>query len=127
MARFKQDSEARDKEAEDFDTIFYVGGHGPIWDLTGNPDSIALIESFYNSGKPVAAVRHAPTVLHRLTYKGRPMLKGKRVTGFTNSEEGSCSPHKCCSVPCRRGSEATGRALRESPPIGRALQSWMAG
>jgi len=56
-------------------------------DLTGNPDSIALIESFYNSGKPVAAVCHAPAVLHRLTYKGQPIVKGKRVTGFTNSEE----------------------------------------
>jgi putative intracellular protease/amidase len=74
-------------KAEDFGTIFYVGGHGPMWDLTDNPDSIALIESFYNSGKPVAAVCHAPAVLHRVTYKGQPTVKGKRVTGFTNSEE----------------------------------------
>jgi putative intracellular protease/amidase len=97
MKRFKQDLAAQkalartvrlaDMKAEDFDTIFYVGGHGPMWDLVDNPDSIALIESFYNSGKPVAAVCHAPGVLHRVTYKGAPIVQGKRVTGFSNSEE----------------------------------------
>ena len=97
MARFKQDAEAQkelsrtlklsDMNSEDFDTIFYVGGHGPMWDLTDNPDSIALIESFYNSGKPVAAVCHAPGVLHRVKYNGASIVKGKRVTGFTNGEE----------------------------------------
>ena len=97
MARFKQDSEAQkklsqtvklaDMRSEDFDTIFYVGGHGPMWDLADNPDSIALIESFYNSGKPVVAVCHSPAVLHRVMYKGAPLVKGKRVTGFTNGEE----------------------------------------
>lgn len=97
MARFKQDAEAQkalsrtlklsDMKSEDFDTIFYVGGHGPMWDLVDNPDSIALIESFYNSGKPVAAVCHAPGVLHRVTYRGESIVKGKRVTGFTNGEE----------------------------------------
>jgi putative intracellular protease/amidase len=97
MARFKQDRAAQkalaqtvrlvDMKAEDFDTIFYVGGHGPMWDLVDNTDSIALIESFYNSGKPVAAVCHSPAVLHRVTYKGAPIVKGKRVTGFTNGEE----------------------------------------
>ena len=97
MARFKKDPAAQkalsrtvklaDMRAEDFDTIFYVGGHGPMWDLVDNPDSIALIESFYNSGKPVAAVCHSPAVFHRVTYQGAPMVKGKRVTGFTNGEE----------------------------------------
>ena len=97
MTRFKQDPVAQaalsqtvklaDLKSEDFDTVFYVGGHGPMWDLVDNPDSIALIESFYNSGKPVAAVCHAPGVLHRVTYKGAPLVKGKRVTGFTNGEE----------------------------------------
>ncbi|MGO7638711.1 DJ-1/PfpI family protein, partial [Rhizobium leguminosarum] len=66
---------------------FYPGGHGPMWDLVYNPESIKLIESFYNSGKPVAAVCHAPAVLHRVTYKGAPIVKGNRVTGFTNGEE----------------------------------------
>ncbi|HVO02738.1 MAG TPA: type 1 glutamine amidotransferase domain-containing protein [Candidatus Cybelea sp.] len=97
MARFKQDPEAQkvfantaklaDMKSEDFDAVFYPGGHGPMWDLVDNPDSIALIESFYNSGKPVAAVCHAPAVLHRAMYKGAPIVKGKRVTGFANSEE----------------------------------------
>jgi len=97
MSRFKQDKAAQealahtvklaDVRAEDYDTIFYVGGHGPMWDLVDNPDSIALIESFYNSGKPVAAVCHSPAVFHKATYKGAPLVKGKRVTGFTNGEE----------------------------------------
>jgi putative intracellular protease/amidase len=97
MARFKQDTKAQkelsqtvklpDMKSEDFDTIFYVGGHGPMWDLVDNADSIALIESFYNSGKPVAAVCHAPGVFHRVMYQGEPLVKGKRVTGFTNGEE----------------------------------------
>jgi putative intracellular protease/amidase len=56
-----------DMRSEDFDTIFYVGGHGPMWDLADNPDSIALIESFYNPRKPVAAVRHSRAVFHRVT------------------------------------------------------------
>jgi putative intracellular protease/amidase len=97
MSRFKQDPKAQkalsqtlklsDMKSEDFDTIFYVGGHGPMWDLVDNPDSIALIESFYNSGKPVAAVCHSPGVFHKVMYKGFPLVKGKRVTGFTNGEE----------------------------------------
>ncbi len=58
-----------------------------MWDLAESPVSIALIESFYNSGRPVALVCHSPGVLHRVTYKGAPLVKGKRVTGFTNEEE----------------------------------------
>jgi putative intracellular protease/amidase len=73
--------------ADDYDTVFYPGGHGPMWDLTDDPTSIALIEAVYNAGKPVAAVCHAPAVLHRVTYEGQPIVKGKRVTGFTNTEE----------------------------------------
>jgi putative intracellular protease/amidase len=73
--------------SENFDTIFYVGGHGPMWDLAEDPASIALIESFYNSGKPVAAVCHSPGVFRHVRYQGEPIVKGKRVTGFTNEEE----------------------------------------
>jgi putative intracellular protease/amidase len=97
MSRFKRDAAAQnqlaatvklsDMKSEDFDTVFYVGGHGPMWDLVDNPDSIALIESFYNSGKPVAAVCHSSAVFHRVMYQGEPLVKGKRVTGFTNGEE----------------------------------------
>jgi putative intracellular protease/amidase len=97
MARFKRDPETqnvlansiklKDVKAEDYDTVFYPGGHGPMWDLAEDPTSIALIEAFYNAGKPVAAVCHGPGVLHRVTYRGQPIVKGKRVTGFANSEE----------------------------------------
>ncbi|MET3650512.1 type 1 glutamine amidotransferase domain-containing protein [Dyella japonica] len=73
--------------SENFDTVFYPGGHGPMWDLAEDPVSIKLIESFYDSGKPVATVCHAPGVLRHVTYKGEPIVKGKRVTGFTNTEE----------------------------------------
>ncbi|UQS14292.1 type 1 glutamine amidotransferase domain-containing protein [Pseudomonas sp. HS6] len=75
-------------KAADFDAVFYPGGHGPLWDLAEDRHSIALIEAFYNSGKPVAAVCHAPGVLrHAKGADGQPLVKGKRVTGFTNSEE----------------------------------------
>jgi len=72
---------------KDFDTIFYSGGHGPMWDLAEDPVSIALIEAFYNADKPVATVCHAPGVLHHVKYKGESIVKGKRVSGFTNEEE----------------------------------------
>ena len=97
MARFKEDKVARealahteklaDMKAEDFDTIFYVGGHGPMWDLAESAVSVALLETFYNSGKPIALVCHSPGVLRHVTHKGAPLVKGKRVTGFTNEEE----------------------------------------
>src|ERR1700683_2181565 len=97
MARCKKDERAQRElastvklatvKAEDYDTVFYPGGHGPMWDLAEDPRSIALIENFYSSGKPVAAVCHAPGVLHRVQFQGQPIVKGKRVTGFTNGEE----------------------------------------
>jgi len=97
MARFKKDAAAQralantvklaDVKAEDYDTVFYPGGHGPMWDLAEDPVSIKLLESFYNSGKPIALVCHAPGVLRHVQYKGAPLVKGKRVTGFTDGEE----------------------------------------
>ncbi|MGF6242992.1 putative intracellular protease/amidase [Paraburkholderia sp. GAS38] len=72
----------------DFDTVFYPGGHGPLWDLAEDRNSIALIESFIAAGKPVALVCHAPGALrHVRTADGAPLVEGKKVTGFTNSEE----------------------------------------
>lgn len=74
--------------AGDFDGIFYPGGHGPLWDLAEDQDSIRLIESTLRSGKPVALVCHAPGVLrHVRNEDGTPLVKGLKVTGFTNSEE----------------------------------------
>jgi putative intracellular protease/amidase len=72
----------------DFDTVFYPGGHGPLWDLANDKSSIALIEAFLAANKPVALVCHAPGVLRDVkTPAGRPLVEGKKVTGFTNTEE----------------------------------------
>ncbi|MGA3067515.1 MAG: type 1 glutamine amidotransferase domain-containing protein [Tepidisphaeraceae bacterium] len=95
--RYKKDASAQkafattlklaDMKSQDFDTVFYPGGHGPMWDLAESPVSIALLESFYNSGKPIALVCHSPGVLRHVMYQGEPLVKGKRVTGFTDGEE----------------------------------------
>src|SRR5262249_33289530 len=66
---------------------FYPGGHGPMWDLAESPASIALLESFYDSGKPVALVCHSPGALRHVMHRGAPLVRGKRMTGFTNEEE----------------------------------------
>jgi putative intracellular protease/amidase/predicted enzyme related to lactoylglutathione lyase len=97
MTRFKKDAAAQkalantlklaNMKAEDFDTVFYPGGHGPMWDLAESTDSIKLLEAFYNSGKPIALVCHSPGVLRHVTYQGAPLVKGKHVAGFTNGEE----------------------------------------
>jgi putative intracellular protease/amidase len=72
----------------DFDTVFYPGGHGPLWDLAEDRDSIALIEAFLAANKPVAVVCHAPGVLrHVKNADGTPLVQGRQVTGFTNTEE----------------------------------------
>lgn len=72
----------------DFDAVFYPGGHGPLWDLSEDKNSIALIESFYNNNKPVAAVCHAPAIFkHTKNTNGTPLVTGKKVTGFSNTEE----------------------------------------
>jgi putative intracellular protease/amidase len=74
--------------ADDYEAIFYPGGHGPLWDLSVDADSIALIEAFYKQQKPVAAVCHGPAALAPArTPAGEPLVSGKKVTGFTNSEE----------------------------------------
>jgi putative intracellular protease/amidase len=97
-ARFRADAAAQAEvaqskrlagvPADDFDAVFYPGGHGPMWDLPDNPASIALIESFVKADKPVAAVCHAPVALVNVHGKdGGYLIKGKRVTGFTNAEE----------------------------------------
>src|SRR6201996_3233486 len=96
--RFKQDPTAQAAlantvrldqiKASDYHTVFYPGGHGPMWDLAEDPNSIKLIESFLAAGKPVALVCHAPGVLrHVKTAAGKPLVEGKKVTGFTDGEE----------------------------------------
>ena len=97
-ARFKADPQAtavlantgklKDATVSDFDAVFYPGGHGPLWDLAEDKSSIALIEEMIAAGKPVAAVCHAPAVLrHAKGADGKPLVNGKKVTGFTNTEE----------------------------------------
>lgn len=77
-----------DVDPDDFDAIFYPGGHGPLWDLTNNEQSIKLIEHFWSKGKPVSAVCHAPAVLlNAKTPSGDPIVQGRTVTGFSNTEE----------------------------------------
>lgn len=72
----------------DYDAVFYPGGHGPLWDLANDENSIGLIEDFYNNNKPVAFVCHAPGALIKVkTADGEPLVKGKTVTGFSNTEE----------------------------------------
>jgi len=96
--RFHADSEAQAALASTvplnsvdqaaFDAVFYPGGHGPLWDLANDEHSISLIEQTLQAGKPVALVCHAPGVLrHVKNADGTPLVKGKEVTGFTNSEE----------------------------------------
>ena len=96
--RFKADKDLQEKlskthklsevSSEDYDAVFYPGGHGPLWDLAESETSAKLIESFYNSDKPVSFVCHAPAALkHVKNTDGEPLVKGKKVTGFTNTEE----------------------------------------
>jgi putative intracellular protease/amidase len=96
--RFDADDEAQaalantvklsDVQAADYDALFYPGGHGPLWDLAEDRRSIALIESMYAAGKPVAAVCHAPAVLKGAELAdGSALVEGKSLTGFSNSEE----------------------------------------
>lgn len=96
--RFKADAEAQaalaatvvlsSVKAEDFDAVFYPGGHGPLWDLANDADSIALIEAFAKADKPTGFVCHAPGVLKSVNGPdGKPLVEGRKVTGFTNSEE----------------------------------------
>lgn len=95
--RFKDDKDAQehlantkklaDMNAEDFDSVFYPGGHGPLWDLAVDKNSIELIETFVKQDKPVAFVCHSPAALKNVKVDGEYLVKGKTVTGFTNSEE----------------------------------------
>ncbi|WP_062650249.1 type 1 glutamine amidotransferase domain-containing protein [Streptomyces maremycinicus] len=74
--------------ADDYDTVFYPGGHGPLWDLAEDTHSARLIETTLRTGKPIALVCHAPGVLrHTLNEDGTPLVRNRKVTGFTNSEE----------------------------------------
>ena len=88
QAELAKTKKLADVSADDFDAVFYPGGHGPMWDMPDNATSIALIEAFVKADKPVGAVCHAPVALVNVRGKdGEYLVKGKRVTGFTNAEE----------------------------------------
>ena len=86
--RIKHTEKLADIDAADYDAVFYPGGHGPLWDLSKDKTSIKLIETFNAQQKPIAFVCHAPAALKSVKGKdGKPLVNGKKVTGFTNSEE----------------------------------------
>ena len=87
LAKLKNTKKLVDVKESDYDAVFYPGGHGPLWDLTTDATSIALIEAFYTNKKPVAFVCHAPAVLKSVKANGEFLVKGKKVTGFSNTEE----------------------------------------
>ncbi|MFI8749263.1 type 1 glutamine amidotransferase domain-containing protein [Vreelandella lionensis] len=156
--RFKQDDAAQaelanthllsEMKADDFDAVFYPGGHGPLWDLVDDKDSIKLIETFIAQGKPVASVCHAPIVLvNAKDSNGEPLVKGRQVTGFTNGEEDAVGltdvvPHlvedalqKCGGIYSKAGiftpyvredgQLITGQNPPSSAPTAEALMAWL--
>ncbi|MFP3344417.1 type 1 glutamine amidotransferase domain-containing protein [Vreelandella aquamarina] len=155
--RFKQDEAAQaelanthllsEMKADDYDAVFYPGGHGPLWDLVDDKDSIKLIETFMAQGKPVASVCHAPIVLvNAKDSNGEPLVKGRQVTGFTNGEEDAVGltdvvPHlvedalqKCGGIYSKAdiftpyvredGQLITGQNPPSSAPTAEALMAW---
>lgn len=87
MDKLKNTIPLSEVKSDDFDAVFYPGGHGPLWDLAEDKTSQQLIVDFYTAGKPVAFVCHAPGVLKDVKINGEYLVKGKNVTGFTNTEE----------------------------------------
>ena len=87
LAKLKNTHKLADVKESDYDAVFYPGGHGPLWDLAEDKNSIALIESFYSNKKPVAFVCHSPGALKNVKVNGEYLVKGKKVTGFSNTEE----------------------------------------
>lgn len=124
--RFRDDAEANeqlvnttklvDVRASDFDTVFYPGGHGPMWDLARDPTSIALLEAFVAQGKPIAAVCHAPAALTEVRdASGNYLVKGRRVTAFTNSEERAVGLDKVVPFLLEDRLKERGASFRSGP------------
>lgn len=127
--RFEADAEANEAlantiklaaiSADDFDAVFYPGGHGPLWDLAESKESSNLIESFIAANKLTAPVCHASGVLqHVKTAEGRPLVKGKKVTGFTQYRGSRRRLDEGRAVPRRGRSESQGRRLFARPGMG---------
>ena len=87
LEKLKNTKKLTDVNESDYDAVFYPGGHGPLWDLADDKNSIALIEAFYTNKKPIAFVCHSPGALKNVKINGEFLVKGKKVTGFSNTEE----------------------------------------
>ncbi|WP_234443125.1 type 1 glutamine amidotransferase domain-containing protein [Streptomyces cellulosae] len=110
--------------ADDFDAVFYPGGHGPLWDLAEDPDSARLIETTIRSGKPVALVCHAPGVLrHTVNEDGTPLVSGRRVTGFANSLRRPRSSSLTLSRSWSRTNSPSSEASTPRPATGSPMSS----
>lgn len=127
--RFKKDDAAQtaladteklaELDANGFDAIFFPGGHGPLWDLAENADSQRLIETFLAEDRPLAAVCHAPAIFkHTKGAKGKPLVSGRRVTGFTNTEEESVGLTKIVPFLVEDMLKANGGLYEKGPDWG---------
>ena len=131
--RFEKDAEAEAQlgktvrldsvKQEDYDTVFYPGGHGPMWDLAEDKNSIRLIESFLAAGKTFSLVCHAPGALrHVKTADGKPLIEGKTVTGFTDGEEADVGFDQDRAVPRRRRATWPRRHFFQGQELGRSYR-----
>lgn len=112
-----------DVEAANFDAVFYSGGHGPLWDLTHDSDSVALLEAFHQQGKPMALVCHAPCALLQLkSPNGDFLIKGKRITGFSNTEETAVKLEKVVPFLLEDELKNAGAVYSKGPDFGVYLQ-----
>lgn len=131
--RFDQDQPLKQKlartlklsevKAADYDAVFYPGGHGPLWDLTKNADSIALLEAFHQQGKPMALVCHAPCALLQVKLpNGDALIKGKKVTGFSDTEEAAVKLTKVVPFLLEDELKKAGAVYSKGPDWGVFLQ-----
>jgi len=132
--RFAQDQPLQQKlahtlklsevKASDYDAVFYPGGHGPLWDLTQDADSIALLEAFHQQGKPMALVCHAPCALLKLKLpNGAALIKGKKVTGFSDTEEAAVKLTKVVPFLLEVELKQAGAIYSKGPDWGVFLQT----
>jgi len=113
-----------DVKASDFDAVFYPGGHGPMWDLIKDTNSIALIKAFQQQGKPMALVCHAPCALLNVKLANRdPLIKGKNVTGFSDTEEAAVKLTKVVPFLLEYELKKAGGHYRKGPDWGAYVQT----
>ncbi|KAK0383732.1 hypothetical protein NLU13_9643 [Sarocladium strictum] len=104
--------------ADEFAALFYPGGHGPMFDLATDGDSIQLIQEFWAAGKPVAAVCHGPSAFVNVKIGGEPLLKGRKATGFTNEEEEAVQLTKAVPFALETAMKEAGAEFVKTEPWG---------